>query len=299
MILKVGSRGEEVRELQELLDMHPVDGIFGEATEKAVRLFQMAESSLVMDGIVGEKTLSRLYRLRDDEDLSTDLQEVQEHVNYETHYLSDGEYISTPTSKKYIFLHHTAGWDNPFKVVDMWNNDKVGRIATEFVVGGSCISNKVIDSPYNGTVVKCIPDGGYAWHLGRTGSSYMHKHSVGIEMCNFGWLKDGKTYTGTEASEEQIVKLSKPFRGYSEWHRYSSKQLESLRKLILFVANRDGIDPRVGLVEWIKDKGADAFELNQGAYGGEVRGLLSHSSVRKDKFDVSPQPDLIDMLLSL
>ena len=37
---------------------------------------------------------------------------------------------------EYLFLHHTAGNENPMACVDMWNDDTRGRIATEFVVGG-------------------------------------------------------------------------------------------------------------------------------------------------------------------
>jgi hypothetical protein len=42
----------------------------------------------------------------------------------------------------------------------------------------------------------------------------------------------------------------------------------------------------------------DAFEVNQNALNGD-HGVWSHSSVRKDKSDVSPQPELIAMLRTL
>jgi hypothetical protein len=42
-----------------------------------------------------------------------------------------------------------------------------------------------------------------------------------------------------------------------------------------------------------------AFDFHQDAYSGKVKGMLSHGSIRKDKFDVSPQPELIDMILTL
>ena len=48
----------------------------------------------------------------------------------------------------------------------------------------------------------------------------MHVHSVGIEVNNFGYLKDGKTYAGTIADESQIIELDKEFRGYKTWHKY-------------------------------------------------------------------------------
>ena len=49
----------------------------------------------------------------------------------------------------------------------------------------------------------------------------------------------------------------------------------------------------------VKEKGADAFEWNADAYYGKVKGLWTHTNTRKDKFDMFPQPELLDMLISL
>lgn len=54
--LKKGSRGEDVKLLQEDLHLYP-DGIFGKLTEEAVKQFQTAHG-LEADGVVGEKTWS-------------------------------------------------------------------------------------------------------------------------------------------------------------------------------------------------------------------------------------------------
>jgi hypothetical protein len=43
----------------------------------------------------------------------------------------------------------------------------------------------------------------------------MHKNSIGIEVCNFGYVVNGKTYAGATVEESQIVELSKPFRGHN------------------------------------------------------------------------------------
>lgn len=63
-MLKQGSRGDEVKELQSILDdlgfnPGPIDGIFGPKTESAVKKFQESQG-LVIDGIVGPKTWSKL-----------------------------------------------------------------------------------------------------------------------------------------------------------------------------------------------------------------------------------------------
>lgn len=58
MVLKLGSRGNEVKALQEKLNLK-ADGIFGPITEEAVKDFQRT-NGLEVDGIVGANTLSKL-----------------------------------------------------------------------------------------------------------------------------------------------------------------------------------------------------------------------------------------------
>lgn len=59
MILKKGSKGGEVRELQAILGIAQ-DGIFGVYTEKAVKEFQLRHG-LDADGIVGTRTWDALH----------------------------------------------------------------------------------------------------------------------------------------------------------------------------------------------------------------------------------------------
>ena len=54
MLLKVGSKGKEVKLLQQFLEVG-ADGIFGKGTEFAVKEFQKI-NGLVADGIVGPST---------------------------------------------------------------------------------------------------------------------------------------------------------------------------------------------------------------------------------------------------
>ena len=291
MILKQGSTGPEVAEVQTFLKID-ADGKFGPKTHNKVCEWQ-SQNGLVVDGIVGPATWDCMGLA------STDNSEL----TYETkcgliihkHFLPQHEYF-TGSKPEYVFLHHTAGWNNPFKTIDHWAGDTRGSVATEFVLGGQSIKGN--DNQYDGELVQCMPAGGWGWHLG-TGRSYMHQNSVGIEVNNFGWIKDGKTYAGTRADASQLVTLAKPFRGYKTWHRYSDKQIEVLRDWILWIGDRDNIDVRAGLPALIKEKGADAFEFNQEVLEGKHKGLWTHSNVRTTKSDMFPQPELMDMLMSL
>ena len=293
-VYKRGSIGEQVKQIQKALGIK-ADGIFGKGTEDAVKKFQ-DENCLTADGKVGPKTMKILM-----EKMDTDLSAIikpKESLDIKDYYLPKREYINGKYNNDYIVLHHTAGYDNPKAVVDCWAKDSLGRVATEFVIGGQrCTDGRSI---YDGQIVRTYPEGNQGYHIGTSGSSYMNIHSVGIELCNMGWVKNGKTYTGSIVRPDQIVSLKEPFRGYINWHKYTTKQIEVLRDLLLYVANRDNIDLHTGIYKWIKTEGAmKAFDFHQDAYSGKVKGLITHANIRKSKYDVSPQPELIDMILTL
>jgi hypothetical protein len=307
MILKQGSKGKEVKVLQEYLNDNGFKiaktgpgspgketEIFGPATDAAVKKWQRA-NGLKADGIVGPVTWNAMGLA------TTDLEEQTPKpssgiLTIKKQFLPKGEYLVGPTKKDWAFLHHTAGWDNPYNTISAWARDTRGAIATEFVLGGPKITDG--STTWDGELVQAFPEGGYGWHLG-TGNNVMHRNSVGIEVCNFGWVKDGKTYVNNVAHPSQVVTLAKPFRGHKTWHRYSDKQILVLKDWILFIAERDNIDVRKGLPELIKSRGADAFDFFDISYVTKNPGLWSHTNVRKDKVDMFPQQELIDMLLSL
>jgi hypothetical protein len=299
MLYKIGcSDVAMVRKIQKFLNI-TIDGIFGKQTEKAVIYYQM-QHTLVADGIVGRITLNYMGIL------DTDLKQVAIYTSVkdlfiQPHHLAYDEYIqdSEPIINDYLVLHHTGGWENPFQTIDIWDRDSRGKIGTEFVIGGQNI--KTNDNTYDGRVAQAFPAGSQAWHLGVTGSYYMNRHSVGVELCGFGQLtSDFKNYVNIKANEKQIVTLEESFNGYQHWHKYSDKQLYSLKNLITYIANRDNIDIRKGLIKSINDVGpTKAFEFNKDASEGKIKGLLTHGNVTQGNVDLFPQPELIDMLLSL
>lgn len=59
MLLKVGSKGNEVKQLQEKLGL-AADGSFGPGTEKAVKAWQ-SSNGLTADGLVGDGTWSKMF----------------------------------------------------------------------------------------------------------------------------------------------------------------------------------------------------------------------------------------------
>ncbi|MCP4627465.1 MAG: peptidoglycan-binding protein [bacterium] len=63
MLLENGSRGDDVKQLQEKLGLD-TDGIFGPGTESAVREWQK-NNGLAVDGIVGGNTWTKLFEAGD------------------------------------------------------------------------------------------------------------------------------------------------------------------------------------------------------------------------------------------
>ena len=318
-MLKRGYKGEHVEELQVFLGI-PVDGDFGPMTEKAVKEWQ-SKNNLYVDGIVGPKTLRAMALI------DTDINEEKDNLDsdiitngdlvIEASHMPKDEYFAGPTDKSWLFWHHTAGWDNPYNTIRHWGNDKRGKVATEFCIGGQKITD--CDDKFDGDIVQAFPKGGYGWHLA-VGRRPIHTHSIGIEVNCFGQLTQGGyykrssngkkwiskksdtfyTYVGTEAHPDQVCDLGRKFRGHQFWHNYTDKQIESLRKLSLYIAERDNIDITKGLPELVKEKGAfEAFSFYDVSYAEKHPGLWNHTNVRRGKVDMYPHPKLVEMMLSL
>jgi len=213
--------------------------------------------------------------------------------------VSDLNIVQTPFSvkqyfhevhpKKQIYLHHTAGNGNAIQVFKGWEASKV-QVATFVAIAG------------NGQIVQGFSSKYWAYHLGLKQSVFtankvpyqsLDKISIGIEVCNWGYLteKGGKfyNYVNREVPLNEVTELEQPFKGYKFWHKYSDAQIESVRKLLIYLNETYKID--------IKYKD-DIWNVTKRALNAE-NGLFTHNSVRKDKTDVYPCPRLIAMLKTL
>ena len=305
MLLKVGSNGPLVKELQRALGIS-ADGIFGKGTESSVKQFQK-DNNLTVDGLVGSRTWEAIGIDTDSEASAQESEyTTKDGLTIDRQYLDKDEYVRDYGKIEPLgfFIHHTAGWDNPYNTVSNWNRDKRGRVATQYCIGGTNVKGK--EAKYDGVVVECFPNNYLGWHLGKVGNFQISKMSGGVELNNFGYLKKKGdkyyTYVNTEVESQFVCDLGYKFRGHQYWHAYSNKQIESLRLLILHL--RD-IYPKMdlvnGLPKLLKDgvAPADAFEFNSDAYNAKQFGLWTHTNVRKDKFDCFPQPELVEMLKQL
>jgi len=311
-VIKFGSSGFEVVRLQEILNIK-VDGEFGMSTHEAVVQFQK-KHNLKPDGIVGPITWGAL-ETKVDTSLEID-NEIEKYfmvagVNSQQGWIPN--YYAGPVPKRWLFLHHTAGWDNPYQTVDIWARDS-HTIATEFVLGGQHPS--LGNRGHDGILLQAMPSNSWAAHL-TIGNTPLHRESIGLEICSFGGLTKGGyfkgriwtplkstayyTWTGAEVSPAQVVDIGWEYRGFQYFHKMSDAQITKIEFLIYHLQNKYQIDMKKGLQEMILSKGVQhAFNYcNVTEIQAKGQGLYTHGNVFAGKNDIFPQQELIDLILSI
>jgi len=309
LVIKPGYKGEIVAFLQEHLGIKS-DGIYGPKTKAAVLGFQRSKG-LNVDGIVGPRTWNALgvnpLEYYADTDVTTSASWI------EPYRLPAGEFVEQETTKKWIFLHHTAGRENPYQTIDGWANDQRGRIGTHYVIGGLSTGLDLKadlgkeQTKYDGKILQAIPDRYWGYHLGPVKSSTMHSGSLSIELCSAGILEkadDGtyRTWYNTKVHPSQVAVLEDEYRGSIYYHKYSPKQIKSLKALLLLLTDKHDINPCSGVVNSLQkgnNEPNSAFKYQENMSRGRVTGILTHGQVRSDKSDVFPDPELIKMLKSI
>lgn len=198
-------------------------------------------------------------------------------------------YFAQEFDKTQVYLHHTAGAADGERQFKFWQGDPV-KVATCV-----CISR-------SGEIIQGFSSKHWAHHLGLTTKHFysrklvyrnLDRCSIGIELCNWGWLKkDGDnflTYTGSKLHPDVVTTLDKPYRGHLHWETYTDAQIQSVKELLLLWHDKYGIP--LGYNE-------DIWDVTKRAFMGQP-GVYTHNSVRIDKTDVAPQKKLIEMLKSL
>lgn len=210
---------------------------------------------------------------------------------------SANEYISEAAPKKQIYLHHTAGNSSGASTFRQWDADSRGRIATCV-----CISGKGAKEG-DGRIVQGFSSKYWAYHLGAKQEIFkaydvpyiaLDKISIGIEICAWGQLeeKDGKfyNYVNREVAKEDVCTLEDPYKKYTHFHKYTDEQIRSVENLLRYWNDVYGIP--------LDYREEDMWNVSVNALKG-VSGVYTHNSVRKDKIDIFPQPEMIQMLKSL
>jgi len=294
----------QISEIQAKLGI-PQTGILDEFTQSAWKNYSIKNGIEFTPLIQDDEDLEPIEHDAPGGFLTTDKTDAPKIKSYP---LKKGQFLVGPTKKEYLFLHFTAGWENPYNVINDWNNDSRGTIGTQFVIGGRNCQTLV--DKYDGEIVECMKYQNYAWHLG-IGNTAVHRNSVGIEVCNFGPLhRVGNEYfswANKRIAPSEIVELKQDFRGYKHFHKITNDQLHSLNFLIAKIAKDIGIDCTKGLKERLKKMDPyKAFNYDPTIKDGKVKGLFCHTNVSGpnkwggyEKWDLAPSDDIIDLINSL
>lgn len=292
----------KIKEIQTQLGI-PVTGILDEFTQAAWRNYCLREginyTALEQDEVEEEIHDLKLGFI------STDL---QEQPKIKSVPLKRGQFLTTREKKEWVFLHCTAGWDDPIAVVRDWNNDTRGTIGTQFVIGGK--HGQTLRDQFDGDIVECMRYQDYGWHLG-IGNTLMHRASIGIEICNLTYLNkvgnDFFMWANKRVNPNEIVDLKRDFRGKRYFQKFTNDQLHSLNFLLAKIAKEQGIDITKGLKERLKKMDPfKAFDYDPDIKAGKFKGLFCHTNVSGpnrfngyEKWDLPPTPEIIDLINSL
>jgi len=198
-------------------------------------------------------------------------------------------YIEKEFTKTQIVLHHTVSNSSALDVAN-YRKTLPTKVGTCMIIERNGTINQLFSSKY------------YAGHLGLTANHFnilgipytdLNKISIGVELISWGGLRvlDNKAFNayGKEVTNEPITILDKVYRGYKHYHSYTGEQIHSLRNLLLYWGERYDIP---------LDYNENIWDVCEDALQGDP-GVFTHVSYRKDKSDLFPQKEMIDMLKSL
>ena len=295
-----------------------IDGYFGQNLLLAVTNFQR-QIGIQVDGIIGHQTWSQIQMFGEEKEkvpeiskLSNRISDIPQKISYNgsdgliiyENFIPDEDFIKQEVHKNTIWLHHTSGGSRPDWTISGWerehSSDTNGHLkhvkrASHFVIGRKSSSSNV--SLWDGKVLKTFDDRYWAYHLDiKENKKELNSHSISIEICNYGKLtlgRDGLFYNNVNKliDKEDVIELIRPFNGNKYFEKYKDDQLDSTRKLILYLRNRWNIEIESGIYN------ENWFEYDEKWFS--LGGLRSHAQVKKEHFDLFPQPELIQMLNSL
>lgn len=266
-LLRLGSRGDDVAELQHRLRELGFDaeGEFGAATRAAVLAFQESRG-LLPDGIVGPLTraeLSGRFPLPDEP--SPEVPPIDRSLR-----LPPTQFFGEAQPKSLIVLHHTAGATalSTFRFLA----SRPAPVAVAYLVAR------------DGTIFELFDPRLWAFHLGVPGSGRgMERRSIGIELANegalfgfpdnlfaFGGPEEGTRFTGT------VFDAGRPWRGHRWFAAYTEAQTEAAIALVDHLLTSFHV-PRQTPAEHTGTLRDLTFQ-----------GVISHHHVRPDKTDVHP-----------
>tara|TARA_R110000772_G_scaffold35637_11_gene85867 strand:+ start:8387 stop:9073 length:687 start_codon:yes stop_codon:yes gene_type:complete len=220
------------------------------------------------------------------------------------HEFDKDQYYPNVTEKSQIFLHHTVSGVGVAGDINWWEQTPE-HVATCVIIAR------------DGTIHTLYRSEVWAHHLGvkikhfdkygverkfrksvKSGKMFvsnnveLNEGSIGLELDSWGGLtkKGSKFYGGSkEIPIENVVDYGKKIRGFQYYEKYTTEQIRSLIYLCKYWNDKYKIPIHYRPEMW---------EISVEALRGTA-GLWAHVSVRPDKSDCHPQPELIEALKAL
>jgi len=183
------------------------------------------------------------------------------------------DYLHEVTSKKNICLHATAGGSLVGAVETLAKQD---HIAVHFIVDK------------NGKIYQFFPLRYWAFHLGikNTGGRY-DRSTIGIEIVNVGplvrrgdnlcyWPNNFTAKYCSVNDTQSYTKVEGGWRGYEYYANFTKSQCDNVAALCAYLCHLENITAQI-----LPD--IDEYHLDQ---INNFSGIYTHTSVRKDKYDV-------------
>ena len=214
------------------------------------------------------------------------------------------QYFQTQTKKKTFIIHHSAGWDDARKMYNIWATDSQGRVSTAYGITDDGTIYQGFDTAFWAHALYINAPRNLINPQFKTTAknTALNSQAIQVEICNWGALfeKQGKLYAWPaytsnnwvsryEVPKSRAIHYEDGFKGSRWYEKYTDAEIESLRRLILFHHEKDGI---------ILEYNADMWSPSEKALKGSP-GIWTHVSYRTDKSDCHPQPELIEMLKGL
>lgn len=191
---------------------------------------------------------------------------------------SNKDKISEKTIKTKIVLHFTAGTTGSGAISTLL---KYNFIMVHFLIDE------------NGKIFQFMPiENAWAYSMGIIGlpKGQQEKIAISIETVSPGplvlrenkklcfWPDNFNTFYCSINDTDKYVELESPWRGYTYFSTFSPIQYLQLGKLCGWLCMLESIPPEIIFTNWETDiPKAAAFN-----------GIIFHSTVRRDKFDLSP-----------
>ncbi len=215
------------------------------------------------------------------------------------------QYVQEETKKTQIYLHHTVSPQNDsMGDINYWQSNSE-RVATHIIIQGDGTPYQLFSTKY------------WGYHLGLDNDNFnpyglpykqLDKISIGVEIDSWGGLCKYTNGLWYPAKWDNILKKmvanvslkfipqdqvwiapAGGFRGFAGFQKYTTAQIETLRQLLIYWKEKWEIPLKYSY---------SIFDIDTEALKG-TPGVYTHCSVRKDKSDCFPQPELIAMLKML